>query len=330
LGSETPLRLPGVRTGHAHGCVAVPEVTIAIPTFHRPKGLERLLRALANLETEATVRIIVADNDAEHREGMAVVERLRQTTYRWPIDVLVAQERGIAQARNALVERALACGFEYIAMLDDDEWPEPSWLDSFLRVAIDTGADAFHGAVVPEFENPPVRWAKHCYDFAPLHGSTGPVAMIHGTSNVLLRRSAFAMLSPPWFDPGFGLSGGEDKDFFTRLKLAGARFAWADDAVIHAEIPASRNNARWAVQRAFRVGNSDMRVFKKHTCEFGRKLREGVKIVGVLALSPPLALLAAPIAEWRMLPVCKFARAAGKLTALLGVRYDEYAVTHGR
>jgi hypothetical protein len=31
-----------------------------------------------------------------------------------------------------------------------------------------------------------------------------------------------------------------------------------------------------------------------------------------------------------MAPLCKFARAAGKLAAMFGARYDEYAVTHGQ
>jgi hypothetical protein len=112
--------------------------------------------------------------------------------------------------------------------------------------------------------------------------------------------------------------------------VAGARFAWADAAVVHAEMPASRNNARWALKRAFRVGNSDMRVFIKHNGAWREKLMEGAKIAAALTLSPPLALLSAPIAELRMLPVCKFARASGKLSAALGMRYDEYAVTHGQ
>jgi succinoglycan biosynthesis protein ExoM len=308
----------------------VPDVTLAIPTFRRPKGLERLLLAVAKLETKATVRILIADNDGESQEGAAVVQRLQAVAYPWPVDVFVVDERGIAQARNALVERALADGFDYLAMLDDDEWPEAGWLDAFLRVAAETGADALHGAVVPEFETAPGCWAKHCYGFAPLRGTTGAVAMIHGTSNVLLRKSLFAMIAAPYFDSRFALSGGEDKDFFTRVRNAGARFAWADDAVAHADMPASRSNPRWAVQRAFRVGNSDMRVFIKHTSAVRDKLIECVKIAGALALSPPLALLAAPVAEWRMLPVCRFARAAGKLCAALGLRYDEYAVTHGR
>jgi glycosyltransferase involved in cell wall biosynthesis len=308
----------------------VPDVTVTIPTFRRPKGLERLLLAIAKLETHAKVRVLVADNDAERREGIHVVEQFQSAAYRWPIESFVVEERGIAQARNALLERALRDKLDYLAMLDDDEWPEPCWLNGFLRAAHETGADALQGAVVPEFEIAPGRWAKHCYNFAPLRAVTGFITMIHGAGNVLLLRSVFAMLAPPWFDPRFALSGGEDKDFFTRLRIAGAHFAWADSAVVHTRMPASRSNARWAIKRAFRVGNSDMRVFIKHTCTLSEKLIENAKIAGALALSPPLALLVAPVAEWRMVPICKFARALGKLAALCGVRYDEYVVVHGQ
>src|SRR5580700_11309025 len=115
------------------------EIVVAIPTFRRPKGLERLLLALGLLDTSEQLRVIVADNDAERREGVEVTERLAQTPYRWRLETLVVPERGIAQARNALVARALAvAGVEYLAMLDDDEWPEPTWLEAFLRVARET------------------------------------------------------------------------------------------------------------------------------------------------------------------------------------------------
>ena len=48
------------------------DVTVAIPTFRRPQGLARLLAALAKLRTDASVTVLVADNDAEGREGLAV------------------------------------------------------------------------------------------------------------------------------------------------------------------------------------------------------------------------------------------------------------------
>jgi hypothetical protein len=154
--------------------------------------------------------------------------------------------------------------------------------------------------------------------------------MIHSTSNILLRRDALAPLDRPYFDSRFGLSGGEDKDFFTRLAKAQARFAWADGAIVHAHVPVTRSNPGWALRRAFRIGNSDMRVFIKHEHGFAPRAREAAKIAGAMCLSPALALLLAPLPARRMMPLCKFARASGKLAAALGARYDEYAVTHGQ
>jgi GT2 family glycosyltransferase len=308
----------------------MPEVLIAIPTFRRPAGLARLLHALGGLETGARVRVLVADNDSEHREGMTVVQRFVAQSWRWPLEAIRVPERGIAQARNALVARALERDeTNYIAMLDDDEWPEPRWIEEFLAVARRTEADALHGAVMPSFEIVPGRWAKSCRGLVPLRCTTGPVAMIHGTSNVLLSRAALESLSPTWFDPAFALSGGEDKDFFVRLAKRGMRFAWADEAIVHAHVPVSRSNPGWALRRDFRVGNSDMRVFLKHEHASLSRAGEAAKIAAALAISPSLALLLAPFPTKRMMPLCKLARASGKLAAAFGVRYDEYAVTHG-
>ena len=52
------------------------KVAIAVPTFRRPKGLERLLAALAHLETSADVEIVVADNDAAMQEGADTCRRI--------------------------------------------------------------------------------------------------------------------------------------------------------------------------------------------------------------------------------------------------------------
>jgi len=306
-------------------------VVVAIPTYRRPRGLERLLRALAELRTVSELRVLVADNDSERAEGCATVSHLKSQFYPWPLDVIGVPERGIAQARNALLIYALDnYDFDFLAMLDDDEWPEADWLEAFLDVARNTKADALHGAVVPDFEIKPGKWAGACRGLSSWRGKTGPVAMIHSTSNVLVRHDALTPLDRPYFDSRFALTGGEDKDFFTRLANGGARFAWADRAVVHAHVPASRSNPRWALQRAFRIGNSDMRVFIKYERGLIGRARESAKIAAALVLSPVAALFVAPLASRRMAPLCKFARAAGKLAALFGARYDEYAVTHGR
>jgi glycosyltransferase involved in cell wall biosynthesis len=303
------------------------DVVVAVPTFRRPQSLKRLLDALARLDTDAKVTVIVADNDAERHEGFDVCEGL--TDYRWPLDRFIAPERGIAQARNALVERALAHKCDFIAMLDDDEWPEPGWLDAFLNVQQATGADALHGDILRAFEIAPGGLAARCDGIAPLLGETGRVAMIEGSGNIIVSRACFEGLAKPCFDPAFALSGGEDRDFFERLRRQGRRFAWAKEAVVHAWVPRSRANLKWALLRAYRVGNSDMRVFLKHAHTPKDSARETAKIAGALLLFPVLFVILGFASNRAVDALRRLCRAAGKIAAIRGRTYNEYAVTHG-
>jgi succinoglycan biosynthesis protein ExoM len=302
-------------------------IVVAVPTFRRPQSLTRLLNALALLKTDASVTVIVADNDADRHEGFDVCESLKN--YRWPLDRFIAPERGIAQVRNALVERALAQPCDFIAMLDDDEWPEPGWLDAFLKVQAETGADALHGDILRAFETAPGRCARRLDGIAPLLGETGTVGMIEGSGNIIVSRACFEGLAKPCFDPAFALSGGEDRDFFERLRRQGRRFAWAKEAVVHAWVPTSRANLGWALKRAYRVGNSDMRVFLKHAHSRVDSVRESAKIIGALLLFPFLFVILGLASNRAVDALRRLFRAAGKIAAIGGRTYNEYAVTHG-
>jgi succinoglycan biosynthesis protein ExoM len=305
------------------------EIIIAVPTFRRPRGLERLLAAVSRLQTDAKVEVLVADNDAERHEGFDLCQILK-SRYRWPLTAIIVRERGIAQARNGLVEHLLKnSNAQFVAMLDDDEWPHPAWLEEFQRVQRETGADALHGAILREFEIAPGAWARRCQGIAPLRDRSGLKPMIEGSGNVMIARACFEALAKPCFDPAFALTGGEDKDFFTRLRGLGRRFAWADEAVCYAFVPASRATLKWALLRAYRVGNSDMRVFLKYAPRWNALLREALKIAGVVLLFPLLELMALPFAQRRADPLCRLCRATGKIAAILGNHYNEYATVHG-
>jgi GT2 family glycosyltransferase len=302
-------------------------VAVAIPTFRRPQSLKRLLAALENLRTAAAVTVIVADNDSEEHEGFDACGMLAD--YRWPLDRFIAPARGIANVRNALVERALTHDCDFIAMLDDDEWPAPHWLDAFLRTQSETGADALHGCILREFETTPSRMARSLDGIRPMHGVTGAVAMIPGTGNVFFRRACFADMPMPCFDPAFALCGGEDSDFFERLRRRGFRFAWSEDAVVHAWVPASRGNLKWALSRAYSVGNSDMRVFLKYPQPAAARTIEIAKIGGALLLLPLLFVILGGVSNRAVDALRKLFRAAGKIAALRGRHYQEYTIIHG-
>ncbi len=295
-------------------------VVVCIPTYKRPKSLQRLLNAIAALETRADVRVLVADNDAEGHAGYDLFDTL--TDYRWPLTAVIATRRGIAQVRNCLIENALRTDAGFIAMIDDDEWPSPGWIDAFLKTARDTNADALQGSILFGLG-----------DAADGHGdirrATGPIAMLQGAGNLLIPRATLEAMTAPWFDPQFALSGGEDQDFFVRLQRAGRRFAWSDEARAHGEVPDTRAGLGWLLRRAYSVGNSDMRVLLKHRPGTARMAVESLKILASLLLSPLAAVILAASPNRRALALQKLFRAAGKLTAMFGARYNEYAVVHG-
>jgi hypothetical protein len=153
--------------------------------------------------------------------------------------------------------------------------------------------------------------------------------MLQGAGNLLIRRQVLEQMQAPWFDPDFSLSGGEDQEFFVRLMRAGKIFAWSDEAVAYGEIPDSRANLGWLLKRAYSVGNSDMRVLIKHEPGAGTILRELIKIGAAFLLAPPAAIVLALAPDRRAVPLQKFCRATGKLTAMFGARYNAYCVVHG-
>jgi succinoglycan biosynthesis protein ExoM len=295
-------------------------VVVCIPTFKRPKSLKRLLDAIADLETRADVRVLVADNDAEGHAGLDLCQSL--PGYRWPLTAVIAHQRGIAQVRNCLIENALKTDAKFIAMIDDDEWPSPGWIDEFLKTAHDTQADVLQGSILFGHDT-------SADGHGDIRRATGPIAMLQGAGNILIARRVLEETAAPWFDPQFALSGGEDQDFFVRLQRAGRRFAWSDEARAHGEVPDTRASLSWLLRRAYSVGNSDMRVLLKHRPGAPRLAAELLKILASLLLSPLAAAILAASPNRRALPLQKLFRAAGKLTAMFGARYNEYAVVHG-
>jgi succinoglycan biosynthesis protein ExoM len=309
------------------GMTDMVEVVVAIPTFRRPKSLERLLDALERLRTDARVSVIVADNDAAAHEGADICAR-RAPVYRWPLSAVVVEERGIAQVRNALVEAALADSkVRFVAMIDDDEWPSPEWLDAFLKIEAETGADVVQGSIL--FPASPDPSYARCEGIASIRRPTGIVHMVQGTGNILIARRCLESMERPWFDPDFALSGGEDQEFFVRLSKAGRRFAWADSALAYGELVLERMNWKWVLKRAYGSGNSDMRVAIKYGSGPLYLAGECAKILGAFIVAPVLSLSLAFVPARRLEGPRLFFRAAGKATAILGLRYEPYGVTHG-
>lgn len=230
-------------------------IWIAVPTFRRPAQLRHLLETLEREVQRDDVLLLVADNDGVRREGAAVAADLVLRGYALPLRAAVVERPGLCAVRNAIAETALADpAMRQLAMIDDDEWPQPGWLDALIACQAETGADAVGGPVEPHFVGDRPRWTSQTLVFRPEERRAGPTPMLWASNNLLLTRGALERVPAPRFDPRFDRSGGEDLDFLSRLRDAGGRFGWAPDARVSEWVTPDRARIGWVFARMWRIG----------------------------------------------------------------------------
>ena len=282
------------------------------------------LNALAFRSAQPDIAIVIVDNDPE-ASARETCERLAPDM-RWPVKYVVETQRGIAPARNAALDNAADA--EWICFIDDDEVPDPAWLDELIRVQQACDADVVGGPVVPHFPAPVADWMIKGRFFERRRYATGHRLTHAFTNNVLFRRRILDELNLR-FNPRWALIGCEDRHFFQQIGMAGYRIFWADDAVVTEWIPRSRACAEWLVRRHYRVGNS--------TSLVERDLRPVWKILPLQAakslawLAIGVGLLASGPFRGRHVRVhgqCACAYGVGLLAGLLGIPFEEYRQTH--
>ena len=103
-------------------------ILIALCTCKRPKMLSVALDAVKNLNIPNNIKteVLVIDND-EKETGRQTVEEYKDKMP-LPLNYFVEPQRGIANARNRLLEEAINLGATHIAMFDDDESLDENWL----------------------------------------------------------------------------------------------------------------------------------------------------------------------------------------------------------
>lgn len=190
-----------------------------------------------NLPAAGDLEVLVIDNTRE-RSAHDWVARLQAQDAR--VRYLHEPAPGISHARNAGVMNAAG---DFLAFLDDDEIAAPDWLDTLYQALQDHHGDIATGPVHPVFEDEDsLDWDPHPF----FHGAreklaTGAPLEAARTGNILFRTASCFDGAPP-FDPGFGLSGGEDTDLTHRLHLAGRKIIWVADAHVREFWPPEKSS----------------------------------------------------------------------------------------
>lgn len=255
-------------------------ISICICTFKRPDMLLRTLNSLRSQRTDGlfAYSIVVADNDRAE-SAKATVEAFAASS---GIETKYCMEPtpNIALARNAVVRNARG---DYLAFIDDDEFPNDDWLLAMLKACKAHDVAGVLAPVLPHFETEPPAWLKRggFYD-RPRHATGYAMSWEKSrTGNVLLRRKIIEGLDPV-FTPAFG-AGGEDLDFFRRMNAAGHKFIWCDEAPAYETVPQHRWTRRFLIRRALLRGQQTFRHPKNRWKNIAKSL-----------IAAPLYLIALP------------------------------------
>lgn len=255
-------------------------IDVCICTYQRPGLLARLLDKLRDQATGGafTYAVVVADNDAAE-SGRAVTEAFAAAGG-VPVTYCVEPRQNIALVRNRALANARG---DYVAFIDDDEYPLRDWLQALWTTCVNTGADGVLGPVRPDFEVEPPVWVRKGRFFdRPEHETGYRITMSDArTGNVLLRTAMFERNGGP-FREAFG-TGGEDVDFFRRMRAAGRVFVWCRDAVVYETVPAARCRRRYLLRRALLRGQINSQARQGRARRLARAL---VAVAGYTAVLP--------------------------------------------
>jgi len=212
-------------------------VTVIICCHNSSALLPRTIECLARQAVAPGIpwEVLIVDNASTDDTGSMAL-RLWPPDCRAPLRVVQEPQLGLAHARARGIAEAR---YEFLTFVDDDNWPNPAWVQVTYEVMRDhPGVGALGGINDPEFETERPGWfgqVAYLYATGPEGEPSGDVTRMHllcgaglnlrQTALVDLREKGFRFISAG--RTGASLGAGEDSEITHSLRLAGWRL-WID------------------------------------------------------------------------------------------------------
>ena len=227
-------------------------ITVIIPTYKRPKGLEAALSTLVNQNVSPEkFEIVVSDNDPQ---GGAedYVKKLAQK-YKSPEIIYVhAKDPGVCNARNAAMEKARG---RFLVFVDDDMEATDGWVQNMIDLLLKYDAGiAFSDVTARMHDETDPKIAAMIPIFSrTLSEPEGLINAFLGMGGAALDTSLMTFPDPP-FNPDLNDVGGEDDFLFYELSSQGVKTAWSPHFSAYEIIPESRATFDYIWKRNFAFG----------------------------------------------------------------------------
>jgi succinoglycan biosynthesis protein ExoM len=268
------------------------------------------LIALSEQDTKGlfSFSAVITENDAKNSAQEVVLEFA--AAYSMDITYCIEPQKSIALARNKTLEHAKG---DFIAFIDDDEFPDPEWLFYLLRAHNEYNVAGVFGPVRPHFDSEPPAWllkGKFCERPEHPTGFVMPWKECR-TGNVLIEKRILEGIGTV-FRTDFG-AGASDIDLFRRLMEMGRKFIWCNDAVVYEVVSPNRWKRSWMIKRALLRG----RISLLHPHGRGTSVLKSFLAVPCYTLALPFLQLLGH--HHFMKYLVKLCDHTGKLLALVGL-----------
>lgn len=256
-----------------------PEITyilLAICTYKRPNMLKNAINSVNELilPENITTEVLIVDNDSE-KSAFETVQELQKTT-KLNINYVSEEKRGLASARNRVLEEGISRNASHIFMFDDDEILTPSALQTHIDL-YKNNPDCLisSGIVLNKFSSETPKYIQKNIVFKhKTTRKTGQIKSSCASGNVFI--PVELAKSGLRFSEEFLLMGGEDGDFFSRASKDGWTIVQNTDSLIYEDVSKERATIKYVLRRAYYNGYSGsflkFKESKKHRFSYVLKL----------------------------------------------------------
>ncbi len=275
-----------------------PEVTFVLLsccTCKRPIMLNETLKSIFNLNLPQNIKteILIVDNDKE--------ESAKDTVLNWQnksikLNYTVEPERGIAYARNKVLNEAIKLNASHILFFDDDEILNEDCLLEHIKL-YQTNSDAYisSGPTLNKFMGDFPNYIKNHLVFKQKYTKkTGQKKTDCACGNVFFP-VCIAKDFNLRFSAEYRFMGGEDGDFFYRASMLGFNIIWNKEAVIEEMVPKERANIPYILKKCYYNGYAGtiqrIKRFKNNNKRFFYLLKQlPVLFINCIILFPSIFL----------------------------------------
>lgn len=229
----------------------ITHISLALCTFKRPNIFSKCLETIAQLHlpSNIAVSLVIIDND-EEASAKELVNSFRDKIN---IDIyyFIESKRGLANARNRLIQECVNLGASHIAMFDDDILLPKNWLINYFDYyRQNEEAVIITAASYSKFTSKPPKYIEKNDLFkCSTTKKTGMIRKDAASGNVFFPISIITELGLN-FNSEYVFMGGEDGKFFEEASNKGAVIVWCNECYNYELNGTDKINIAWILKRS--------------------------------------------------------------------------------